>query len=171
MVSLRGKAHMNAALLILSDKGSQGKREDKTGPQMRAWLQQRRVEVDEYTILADEEDEIVAYLCAKADASNFDLIITCGGTGVAPRDRTPDATIRVVERQIPGMAEAMRRVSAEKTPAAMLSRAVVGIRNTTLILNVPGNPGAAQENLEAVWDAIPHAVAKIQGDLSDCEPQ
>ncbi|MFO7830511.1 MAG: MogA/MoaB family molybdenum cofactor biosynthesis protein [Desulfuromonadaceae bacterium] len=159
---------MNAALLILSDKGAQGKREDTTGPQMRAWLQQRGVEVDEYTILADEEDEIATYLRTKADAGRFDLIITCGGTGVAPRDRTPDATLRVVERQIPGFAEEMRRASAEKTPAALLSRAVAGICGTTLILNVPGSPRAAQENLAAVWDAIPHAVAKIQGDTRDC---
>ena len=171
MASLSAKEHMIAALLILSDKSAHGKREDTTGPQMLAWLHQRGVEVDEYTLLADEEDEIVEYLYAKAAAGNIDLIITCGGTGVAPRDRTPDATLRVVERQIPGLAEAMRRVSAEKTPAALLSRAVAGIRNTTLILNVPGSPRAAQENLAAVWDAIPHAVAKIQGDTRDCVTQ
>jgi molybdenum cofactor synthesis domain-containing protein len=159
---------MNAALLILSDKGVQGKREDTTGPQIRAWLYKQGVEVDEYIILADEEDDIAAYLRTKADSGTVDLIITCGGTGVAPRDRTPDATLRVVEQQVPGLAEAMRRINAEKTPAALLSRAVAGIRNTTLIINVPGSPGGAQENLEAVWGAIPHAVAKIQGDTSDC---
>jgi molybdenum cofactor synthesis domain-containing protein len=89
---------------------------------------------------------------------------------VSPRDVTPDATRKIVEREIPGFGEVMRRTSMEKTPHAMISRAIAGIRNRTLIINLPGSPGGAVENLAAVWPAVPHAVAKIQGDKSDCVP-
>lgn len=170
MASLSGKTHMRAALLILSDKGAAGTRQDLSGPALRAWLTQRQVEVDACIILPDEEEVISAYLARTADDSQPDLIITCGGTGVSPRDRTPEATLKVVERQVPGLAEAMRLSSAKKHPAALLSRAVAGIRGETLILNVPGSPQGAVENLEAIWAAIPHAVAKIQGDTRDCAP-
>ncbi|MDY0212153.1 MAG: MogA/MoaB family molybdenum cofactor biosynthesis protein [Desulfuromonadaceae bacterium] len=170
MASLSVKTHMRAALLILSDKGSVGERQDLSGPALRAWLTQRQVEVEECVILPDEEEMIVAYLAHTADMCRVDLIITCGGTGVSPRDRTPEATLKVVERQVPGLAEAMRMSSTKNHPAALLSRAVAGIRGETLILNVPGSPQAALENLEAIWAAIPHAVAKIQGDTRDCAP-
>jgi len=95
-------------------------------------------------------------------------VLTTGGTGVSPRDVTPDATLDVVERVIPGFGEEMRRSSREKTPHALISRAVAGILKSTLIINLPGSPKGAVENLEAVWPAIPHAVAKIQGDPDDC---
>jgi molybdenum cofactor synthesis domain-containing protein len=159
---------LKAALLILSDKGAAGEREDITGVQMRAWLEERGVEIGDCTLLADDEEDIARYLGEQADNACFDLIITCGGTGVAPRDRTPEATRRVLDFEIPGLAEAMRRASVVKTPAALLSRALAGVRSATLIINLPGSPKGAQENLEAVWDAIPHAVAKIQGDTRDC---
>lgn len=168
MVSLSAKGHLKAALLILSDKGAAGEREDITGVQMRAWLEERGVEIGDCTLLADDEEDIARYLGEQADNACFDLIITCGGTGVAPRDRTPEATRRVLDFEIPGLAEAMRRASVVKTPAALLSRALAGVRSATLIINLPGSPKGAQENLEAVWDAIPHAVAKIQGDTRDC---
>lgn len=170
MGSLSAKAHIRATLLILSDKGAAGTREDRSGPALRTWLAQQQVEVDVCEILPDEEELIIAYLARTADVSRPDLIITCGGTGVSPRDRTPEATLKVVERQVPGLAEAMRLSSAQKYPAALLSRAVVGIRGETLILNLPGSPRAAVENLAAIWAAIPHAVAKIQGDPRDCVP-
>ncbi|MFA5701870.1 MAG: MogA/MoaB family molybdenum cofactor biosynthesis protein [Desulfuromonas sp.] len=170
MGSLSAKAHIRATLLILSDKGAAGTREDRSGPALRTWLAQQQVEVDACEILPDEEELIIAYLARTADVSRPDLIITCGGTGVSPRDRTPEATLKVVERQVPGLAEAMRLSSAQKYPAALLSRAVVGIRGETLILNLPGSPRAAVENLAAIWAAIPHAVAKIQGDPRDCVP-
>jgi molybdenum cofactor synthesis domain-containing protein len=107
-------------------------------------------------------------LIAWADSRIVDLILTTGGTGVSPRDVTPEATRRVLEREIPGMAEAMRAASLAKTPYAILSRAVAGIRGQTLIVNLPGSPKGAVENLETVWRAVAHAIGKIQGDLSDC---
>ncbi len=167
---LSAQAHMRATLLILSDKGAAGTRPDRSGPALCAWLVQQQVEVDACEILPDEEEMIAAFLTRTADVSRPDLIITCGGTGVSPRDRTPEATLKVVERQVPGLAEAMRLSSAQTHPAALLSRAVVGIRGETLILNLPGSPQAAVENLAVIWGAIPHAVAKIQGDTRDCAP-
>jgi molybdopterin adenylyltransferase len=103
-----------------------------------------------------------------ADTANLDIILTTGGTGVSPRDVTPDATLTVLDRVIPGFGELMRMRSLAKTPTAALSRAVAGIRGRTLIINLPGSPRGAVENIEAVWDAVPHAVAKIQGDQSEC---
>ena len=98
------------------------------------------------------------------------LVLTTGGTGLSPRDVTPDATAMVLDRVIPGFAEAMRAASLRKTPRAVLSRAVCGVRGRSLVLNLPGSPGAAVENLAAIWEAVPHAVRKIQGDMEDCAP-
>ena len=162
---------MKAAILTLSDKGSRGEREDRSGPALEAWLAERGVTVLHAEVAPDELDIIFVKLEGWADSGAFDLILTTGGTGVSPRDVTPDATRKIVEREIPGFGEVMRRTSMEKTPHAMISRAIAGIRGRTLIINLPGSPGGAVENLAAVWPAVPHAVAKLQGDNSDCVAQ
>ena len=161
---------MKAAILTLSDKGARGEREDRSGPALEAWLAERGVTVLHTEIVPDDLGIIYVKLEGWADSGAFDLILTTGGTGVSPRDVTPDATSKIVEREIPGFGEVMRRTSMEKTPHAMISRAIAGIRNRTLIINLPGSPGGAVENLAAVWPAVPHAIAKIQGDKSDCVP-
>lgn len=163
-------ASIRAAILITSDKGYSGERTDRSGPALIAWLRQRSVEVAETKILPDEAEAISATLVEWADVLHYDLILTTGGTGVAPRDITPEATRKVLEREIPGIGEAMRAANLSKTPFAILSRAIVGIRGYTLIVNLPGSPKGAIENLEAVWTAIPHAMKKIQGDTGDCVP-
>ncbi len=159
---------MKAAILTLSDKGARGERADLGGPALASWLSQRQVEIARTEIIADEADLISAKLAEWADGGEFDLILTTGGTGVSPRDVTPEATVRVLDRVIPGFGEAMRAASLAKTPLAMISRAVSGVRKQTLIVNLPGSPRGAIENLEAVWPAVPHALQKIQGDMGDC---
>ncbi len=121
-----------------------------------------------YKIIPDEELEISEKLIECVDELGLDLIITTGGTGLSPRDRTPEATMAVIDREVTGMAEAMRHNSLKKTPHAMLSRATVGVRNASLIINLPGSPKAAKENLAVILSAIPHALLKIKGDPSDC---
>jgi molybdenum cofactor synthesis domain-containing protein len=121
-----------------------------------------------YRVIADEASEIVQILKSWSDVEGLDLILTTGGTGLSPRDVTPEATRQVIDREVPGMAEAMRQASLVKTPHAMLSRAVVGIRRSTLILNLPGSPRGVRENLEVVLPVLPHALAKLKGDPADC---
>lgn len=159
---------MKAAILTLSDKAARGEREDLSGQVLERWLAERGVTVLYTEIAPDDLDIIYVKLEGWADSGAFDLILTTGGTGVSPRDVTPDATRQIIEREIPGFGEAMRHTSMMKTPHAMISRAIAGIRNRTLIINLPGSPGGAVDNLEAVWSAVPHAVAKIKGDQSDC---
>ncbi len=159
---------MRVAILTLSDKGSQGKRTDESGPALAAWLANRGVRTVASAMIADEIAQIMATLIAWSDANTADLILTTGGTGVSPRDVTPEATARILDRQIPGLGELMRLKSLEKTPTAALSRAIAGIRNRSLIINLPGSPRGAVENLTAAWPAIPHAIEKIRGDQSDC---
>ncbi len=159
---------MKAGILTLSDKGAKGEREDLSGPALRKWLEQRGVQTSVYEMIPDEEKLISAKLVEWADTEGLDIILTTGGTGVSPRDVTPEATALVLDRVIPGIGELMRMRSLAKTPSACLSRAIAGIRGRTLIINLPGSPRGAVENIEAVWDAVPHAVAKIQGDQSEC---
>lgn len=168
MRSESGVDLIKAAILTLSDKGSRGERVDLSGPALASWLSGRAVEVVCLKVLPDEADRISAQLIEWADSGICDLLLTTGGTGVSPRDVTPEATQRILDREIPGITEAMRANSVKMTPHAMLSRAIAGIRGHTLILNLPGSPKGAVENLEAVWPAIPHAVRKIQGDMEDC---
>ncbi|MDP2267566.1 MAG: MogA/MoaB family molybdenum cofactor biosynthesis protein, partial [Deltaproteobacteria bacterium] len=118
--------------------------------------------------IPDEAELIRQALVEYADNKRLDLIITTGGTGVSPRDVTPDATLQVIDKQVPGMAEAMRRESAAITPHAMISRAVAGIRGRSLIINLPGSPRGVRENLAVILPALRHAVEKIKGDDSDC---
>lgn len=159
---------MRTALLILSDKGSKGERVDTSGPALTIWLAGKGAQVLHSAMIPDEALQIEAILKEWADSGSFDLIITCGGTGVSPRDVTPDATRRILDREIPGVGEEMRRASIVITPHAMLSRAIAGIRKNTMIINLPGSPKGAIENLSAIWPAIPHGLAKMQGDPADC---
>ena len=161
---------MRAAILTLSDKGARGEREDLSGPALSDWLIQKGVVVECMSLIPDDFEQIVTTLEKWTDSLATDLILTTGGTGVSPRDITPEATDKVIDRELPGFAEKMRQESLKKTPHAIISRAIAGIRQRTLIINLPGSPKGAIENLEAVWPAIPHAIAKIQGDPSDCSP-
>lgn len=159
---------MRAAILTLSDKGSRGERVDESGPALAAWLAEQGVATVHSQIIPDDQEIIVATLTQWADSDVADLILTTGGTGVSPRDVTPEATMQVADRLIPGIGELMRIKSLEKTPMASLSRAVGAIRGRALIINLPGSPKGARENLEAVWPVVGHAVEKIQGDQQDC---
>lgn len=159
---------MRAAILTLSDKGSRGERVDESGPALADWLAARGVQTVQSRVIADEYDQIVEVLTQWADADVADIILTTGGTGVSPRDITPEATLQVAERLVPGLGELMRLKSMEKTTMAALSRAVAGIRKQTLIINLPGSPKGAMENLEAVWPTLGHAVEKIRGGQEDC---
>ena len=154
-------------VLTLSDKGSQGQRVDESGPVVEELLAPVG-EVVHAAILPDDLESIVALLIAWTDQKKLDLIVTTGGTGLSPRDVTPQATLQAIDYEIPGMAEAMRMKSLQKTPHAMVSRAVVGVRKQTMIINLPGSPKAARENLETVLPALSHAIAKLTGDPSDC---
>ncbi len=156
------------AIVTVSDRGSRGERDDISGRKLLERLNAEGFEVLYQEIVPDEISEISRVLRSYADNKKVALIITTGGTGVSPRDVTPDASLAVVERTIPGMAEAMRAASLQKTPHAMISRAVVGIRGKTLIANLPGSPKGALENLEVILPALPHALEKIQGDTSEC---
>jgi len=159
---------MKAVILTISDKGSRGERVDTTGPSLVAWLRERHVEVIRTEIVPDEENRIADVLTNLADSDQANLVLTAGGTGVSPRDVTPDATLRVIEKVLPGFGEAMRASGREKLATAIISRAVAGIRKRTLIINLPGSPAGALESLAAVWPAVPHAIEKLQGDSKDC---
>jgi len=159
---------LRAGILTVSDRSSQGLREDRSGPALVEMLNSRDIQVVWTAVCPDEEARIREVLIKWADEDGADLILTTGGTGVSPRDVTPEATQSVLARTIPGMAEAMRMASMKKTPHAMISRAVAGIRGRTLIINLPGSPKGATENLGAVMPALEHAIAKIQGDPSEC---
>lgn len=160
---------MKAAILTISDKGSRGEREDAGGPLLQQWLQERGVEISTVRMVPDEVEQIAAVLCEWTDREQPELILTTGGTGVSPRDVTPEATLQVLDRQLPGFAEQMRAESLKITPMAILSRAVAGIRRQSLIINLPGSPKGAIENLACIWAAVPHAVSKIRGDKTDCD--
>ena len=159
---------MRAAILTLSDRCSTGERADGSGPALKGWLELQGVTVTCTEVIPDEAQLISDKLVQWADSGNFDVILTTGGTGVSPRDVTPEATERVVDRLLPGFGEVMRRESLKKTAHAIISRAVAGIRKNTLIINLPGSPKGATENISFVWPAVPHAVAKIQGDPEEC---
>ncbi len=155
-----------AAILTLSDRGFRGERQDTAGPLIRDMLKTLDANTVHYEIIPDEKELIKEKLIGYS--TSVDLIITTGGTGLSPRDLAPDATLEVIDRQIPGIPEAMRMAGLGKTKRAMLSRAVAGVRGTTLIINLPGSPRAVKEGLEAIMDVIPHAIEKIKGSARDC---
>lgn len=160
-------------IITLSDKGSQGLREDKSGPLIQTMLETvTGFEVVKTTILPDDMDTIKAELIAWTDEDKLDLILTTGGTGFSERDWTPEATIAVCDRLTPGIPEAMRYYSLQITPKAMLSRSAAGIRGKTLIINLPGSPKAVKENLEAILPALDHGIKMLlsSGSAECAEP-
>ena len=161
---------MRAAVLTVSDKGARGQRVDTAGPAVQELLRGIGAEVVETALVADERGEIAAQLRAWADGGTLDLIVTTGGTGLASRDVTPEATLDVAERQVPGIAEVMRESGRKSTPLAALSRSMVVTRGRTLIVNLPGSERGARESLEAVLELLPHAVELLRGDAGDEHP-
>ena len=149
--------------MTISDSCSTGQREDISGPTITDILEENGYAVSERKIVSDDAEKISAELVYFSDESKVDVVFTTGGTGPGPRDITPEATIEVCEKLVPGLAELMRLKGFEKTPNAVLSRAVVGIRSTTLIVNLPGSTKAVQESLEAILDILPHAIKMIHG--------
>jgi len=159
---------MRVYILTLSDKGYAGEREDKSGELLKDIVKSKDWQIIGYEILPDEKELISKKLVELCDQEKADLILTTGGTGVSPRDVTPDATIPIIEKRLTGFEIAMMIEGLKSTPMAAISRAVVGTRKKTLIINLPGNPKAAFENLSAIMKAIPHAIEKLQGDTRDC---
>jgi len=156
------------AILTISDRGSKGEREDLSGPLIREMVKDLPAEVIHYEVIPDEKEVIIKTLKKSADRLKADLILTTGGTGLSPRDVTPDATLKVIDKEVPGFSEAMRAESLKKTPHAMISRAVCGIRGSSLIINLPGSPKSVKENLLVILPALPHALSKLKGDPSEC---
>ncbi|WP_374018127.1 MogA/MoaB family molybdenum cofactor biosynthesis protein [Paenibacillus thiaminolyticus] len=156
------------AILTASDKGARGERKDTSAQVIRELVEEElQGDIIDYRIVPDELHDIAASLIELADDHHADLIITTGGTGLAPRDVTPEATMTVIGRAVPGLAEAMRAASMLKTRRAMLSRGICGIRNGTLIVNLPGSPRGACENLMAIIDQLPHALRILTGQESE----
>jgi molybdopterin adenylyltransferase len=159
---------IQTGILTVSDKGSQGLRTDEGGPRIRSLLPADQYQIQAMAVVPDEIPRIVETLVDWCDQRKLDLIFTTGGTGLNPRDLTPEATERVLEREIPGMAEAMRLEGMKHTPLAQLSRGKAGVRRETLIINLPGGLKAIEEMLPAILPAIPHGLEKIKGDMGDC---
>lgn len=160
---------IKAGVITASDRCSRGEREDQSGLLLKSLLEHLPAEVIAYRILPDEQDVLARTLCFLVDRFSCDLILTTGGTGIGPRDRTPEATRAVIEKEIPGISEAVRESGQRKTPTAMLSRAVAGIRRKTLIINLPGSPDAVQEAFEVLRPVLIHAVELIRGEVIDCQ--
>lgn len=159
---------IKAGILTASDKGSKGERIDVSGETIRELLWKIDAEVVDYVVVPDERSVISENLKRMADDCGIDLILTTGGTGFSPRDITPEATLDVIDRQVPGIPEAMRAKSLEITNRAMLSRATAGIRNRTLIINLPGSPKAVKESLEVVLPVLTHAIEIMKGQTGEC---
>jgi len=151
-------------ILTLSDRSATGERADASGPALADLIRAQGWSVTKQAILPDDESAIRATLTEWADSGTVDVILTSGGTGFAPRDITPEATRAIIEREAPGLVETMRAESLKKTPHAMLSRAIAGIRKRTLIVNLPGSPKGAVENLQTILPVLPHAVQLLTDD-------
>ncbi len=154
-------------ILIMSDKGSAGEREDQSSQEILRLIG-REYECEYYEIIPDEMDLIVTRLCDACDNLKLDLLLTSGGTGFSLRDVTPEATRKVLEKLVPGIPEAMRAYGMQKTPQAMLSRAVAGIRGKTLIINLPGSVKGVRESLEAIMPALGHGLDILIGSAGEC---
>lgn len=160
--------YLRIGILTASDKGSKGQREDESGQVIKDMVARIGGDVVEYEVVPDELDVVKEHLQRWVDEEKLDLIVTTGGTGLGPRDITPDATLQVIDKQIPGIPEVMRARSLEKTDRAMLSRAVAGARKHTIIVNLPGSPKAVAECLEVIIDTLPHGIQILQGKTGEC---
>ena len=158
------KPNLTLGIITVSDRSSLGERPDASGPVLRESVISQGWTVSHQTIIPDEPDQISGMLREWADVGELDVILTTGGTGLSPRDVTPEATAAVVDRLIPGIGEAMRAASLQITAHAMISRGIAGVRGRTLIINLPGSPKGALENLEVVLPVLPHAVRLVQSD-------
>lgn len=154
---------IRASVITVSDKGYAGEREDASGPLLADLLRKMGAEVVSQTIVPDEQAEIERALTRLADEEQVDLVVTTGGTGPAPRDVTPEATLAVIEREVPGLAEVLRFEGYRKTPLAVISRGVAGIRGGTLIVNLPGSPKAVREGMKTLTPILPHAIKMLRG--------
>jgi molybdopterin adenylyltransferase len=161
---------MRIAVVTISDSVSSGKHEDRSGPAVATRCKELGWQIVASSVLPDDRVAIETFLKKTADAKTTDVILTTGGTGLGPRDVTPEATMAVAERMIPGFSEQMRAEGAKKTPRAILSRAAAGIRGTTIVINLPGSPRGAVESLDAIAELLPHAVAILHGARHDAEP-
>lgn len=169
MMKKEDHSMIRVGILTASDKGSQGLREDVSGQVIKEMVEKELSgRVERYMIIPDERGEIAAELRYMADEYGLDLVLTTGGTGLSPRDFTPEATLDVIDREAPGFAEAMRSKSMEKTPKAMLSRARSGVRGQTLIINMPGSPKAVRECFAVIIPALPHGIEILRGSGGEC---
>lgn len=158
---------INAGVLTISDKGAKYQREDISGEVLRDGMARMQARTVEYEIVPDEKDVIAAKLAQWADSGRVDVILTTGGTGLSERDVTPEATLSIIDREVPGIAEALRAESLKKTPMSMLSRGVAGQRAKCLIINMPGSPKACRECLDVIMPVIPHAIDIIYGIVTE----
>ncbi len=159
---------IRAGVLTISDKGAKGLRVDESGKIILRILEESGLTVVKREIIPDDLQQIADTLIMWVDKDGLALIITSGGTGLSPTDVTPQAMDQVIDYQVPGMAEAMRAASLKKTPHAMISRAMAGVRNSSLIINLPGSPRGAEENLSVILPALDHGLSKLAGDTTDC---
>ena len=157
------KHNFRAKILILSDLASRGEREDRSGPAVREVLESHGWHVAALELLPDEIEQIRSRLEEWTDSEDCDAVFTSGGTGIGPRDVTPEATRAVIETEVPGLSELMRAEGIRSTPLAVLSRAVAGVRKRKLIVNLPGSPRGARESLDSIMKVLPHAIDQIQG--------
>jgi len=157
------KHNLRAKILVLSDLATKGEREDRSGPAIRDILEAHGWQAPSLELLPDDLDQIRDRLIAWTDSEDCDAIFTSGGTGIGPRDVTPEATRSVIETEVPGLAELMRSEGTKSTPMAALSRAIAGVRKGKLIVNLPGSPRGARESLESIMEVLPHAIDQIQG--------
>jgi molybdopterin adenylyltransferase len=164
---LKNRAMFSVGIITVSDQGFQGRRQDESSQVIRNTLSSPDSRVVKYDIVPDEVDAISGKLTEWADSGGIDVILTTGGTGLAQRDVTPEATLTVVDRVVPGLTEAMRVETAKVTQTAILSRAVAGVRGRCLIINLPGSPKAVRECLEVILPVIPHAVDIIKGEVTE----
>jgi molybdenum cofactor synthesis domain-containing protein len=160
--------YLRVGVLTASDKGAKGEREDQSGQVIKELIAEIGGDVVKYEVVADDKDILRDTMQAWIDEDKLDIVLTTGGTGLGKRDVTPDATLEIIEKQVPGIAEVMRMKSMEKTDRSMLSRAVAGIRKQALVINLPGSPKAVDENLRVILNTLPHAIGILQGKSSEC---
>jgi len=159
---------IEVGILTISDKGARGEREDLSGRVIKEIVKKIDGEVKYYRIIPDEEETIQDELVKAVDKLHLDLILTTGGTGLGKRDVTPEATLAVIEKEVPGISEIIRSESFKKTNRAILSRGVAGIRKKSLIINLPGSPKGVKESLEIILKALPHGIEIIKGEITEC---